>query len=178
MTRKKTFWAVALFGAALMLTTATAFAQQGQGQQGQQGQWQRGGQQVDRAQRGMMGDMLYLERSWTAVSFQLDCTDEQIAKLQPIYKQALQTRVAAIQAAMQARNMEGYQQAIANCKETLELALMEVLNDDQWTELQELMAQGGGMGRGPGAPGGPGGPGGPRPGGPRPGGPGGQQPGG
>lgn len=100
----------------------------------------RGGRQGARGgQRGMMGDMYYLERAWTAVSFQLDATPEQIAALTPIFREALTTRNELIQAAIEAQDFAGVQTAISDCKATLQAALQEQLTEAQWTKLDELM---------------------------------------
>ncbi len=142
MTRKALFAGlVAVAVLALAAATVTSvFAQQGQGGRGNRG-----------GRGGMMGDMMYLERSWTAVSFQLDCTDEQIGQLRPTYETALSTRAEAIQAAADARDREGFRTAMTECRATLEAALQEVLTDEQWIELQDLMtARMGGMRRGAG----------------------------
>ncbi len=53
---------------------------------------------------GTRGDMMYLERTWTAVSFQLDCTSEQLAQLRPTYRRALRARDSSVKQAMQAQD--------------------------------------------------------------------------
>jgi len=132
---------VMAFIAAVMVPS---FAQPGQGQGQGRGGPGGGGQGA-----GMMGAMIYLERSWTAVSFQLDCTGEQIEQLHPTYLQALQTRQEAVKAATEKQDREALMQAMTDCKATLETALQTVLNDEQWANLQTLMeAPMGGMGRG------------------------------
>ncbi len=105
----------------------------------------------------MMGDMMYLERSWTAVSFKLDCTPEQTAALKPTYRNALNDRDAKMKVAMEAQNWEGMGTAITECKTRIEAKLKEVLSDAQMTKLTESMVRRGrpgGGGRGPGGPGG------------------------
>lgn len=128
MKTSKLFTAVSILAAAALLIAVAipAFAQRGE----------RDGQ---RGQRGMMGDMMYLERSWTAVSFQLDCTDEQISQLHPVYKAALEARQEGVKNAADDRDMEAYAQAIEDCKTTLEAKLQEVLSEVQWQTLQEIM---------------------------------------
>lgn len=123
--------------AVLVVATLPAFAQRGQNRPG--------------GQRDLMGDMLYLERSWTAVSFQLECTEEQINQLKPTYASALETRSIALQEAMQNGDRQAYVQAITDCKSTLEAKLNEVLTDEQLAELEKILTpvrrQGGGQGR-------------------------------
>lgn len=119
---------VVVVSAAMLVTTVGAvLAQDGGGRQG------RGGQ------RGMMGDMYYLERAWTAVSFQLDATPEQVAALTPIFREALLTRNELIQAAIEARDFQSVRTAITDCRTTLETALQEQLTDEQWAKLNELL---------------------------------------
>lgn len=98
-----------------------------------------GGGGGGRGQRGAMGDMYYLERAWTAVSFQLETTPEQIASLTPIFRDALLERNELIEAAIEAQDFESVRTAISDCKTTLETALQEQLTDEQWTKLQELL---------------------------------------
>jgi hypothetical protein len=87
---------------------------------------------------GPMGGM-YLERTWTAVSFQLECTAEQKDALSPTYAAALKTRDAAVLKAHEEQDMEAVQAAMKACKTTLDAKLKEVLTADQLTALQKLM---------------------------------------
>jgi len=125
--------AIVALGAAFV---TDVFAQGG-GRQGRQG-------------RGMMGDMWYLERTWTAISFQIPLEPEQMALLQPVFAEALQARTDALTAAAQAEDREARMQAmgdaITQCKDTLSAALSEALTDEQWTQLDELMDAGMGFG--------------------------------
>jgi len=88
----------------------------------------------------MMGAMMYLERSWTAVTLQLDCTPEQIALLQPTFASELKTRNDAMKKAMEAQDMESMRTAVTTCQSALEAKLAEVLTDEQLTALDELMS--------------------------------------
>ena len=99
---------------------------------------QRDGQRGGGA-RGMMGSMMYLERSWTAVSFQLDCTTEQLAQLRPTYRNTLSARDAALKEAMASQDREGTMKAITEATTRLETKLKSVLSDAQWAKLDELM---------------------------------------
>ena len=89
--------------------------------------------------RGMMGTMLYLERSWTAVSFQLGCTAQQQAALRPTYLAALQARDAAVKKARDANNMQAIGPAFQKCKDTLDAKLKKTLSATQLKKLQTLM---------------------------------------
>jgi hypothetical protein len=96
------------------------------------------------AQRRGMGNMIYLERAWTAVSFQLNCTDDEIAALKPTFASALDARNTAIQAARQAGGdrqtmMAAIQKAGDDCKATLDAKLNTVLTADQQAALQKLL---------------------------------------
>jgi len=99
---------------------------------------------------GMVFDLTYLERSWTAVCFQLQCSTEQLNALLAPFDEALQTRDAAVQAAIGAQDMEAVTTALSACREAVDAALQEHLTDEQWTKCQELMAYqplGAGLGR-------------------------------
>jgi len=89
---------------------------------------------------GMMSDLMYLERSWTAVCFQLQCSSEQLNALLAPFDEALRTRDAAVQAAIEAQDMEAVTTALSACREVVDAALQEHLTDEQWTKYQELMA--------------------------------------
>lgn len=141
MTRRRIFVGMIVVAALALAvgTVGSVFAQGG-----------RGGRAGRAGARGMMGAMMYLERSWTAVSFQLDCTSEQLEQLRPTYRTALQTRDSNLQASIEAQDRDGMVEAVTQCRETLEAKLQEVLSDAQWTKLQELMeARMGGAGMGP-----------------------------
>jgi len=131
MSHKATYAGLMAFGMVLLaaVVLTTAFAQQPQ------------------PGRTGMRDMMYLERAWTAVSFQLECTAEQIEQLQPIFATALQTRNDAMQAAREAQDRDALNQAVADCKTTLTDALTAALTEEQMTKLDELMNQAMGMPR-------------------------------
>jgi len=89
--------------------------------------------------RGMMGTMMYLERTWTAVSFQLDCTGTQLEQLRPTYRNTLSARDAALKQAAEAQDWEAMGKAMEDSKTRLEAKLKAVLSSAQWTKLQQLM---------------------------------------
>ncbi len=109
-----------------------------------------GGGRRGRQGRGMMGDMWYLERAWTAISFQIQLEPEQMALLQPAFAEALQARTDALNAAAQTEDRETRMQlmvsAITQCRETLSTKLSEVLTDEQLTQLDKLMSANMGFG--------------------------------
>jgi hypothetical protein len=103
---------------------------------------QGGGQRDGRrggGQDGMMGSMMYLERSWTAVSFQLDCTGEQLTQLRPTYRNTLNARDAALKQAREKQDREAMAKAMTEAKTRLDTKLKSVLSDAQWTKLGQLM---------------------------------------
>jgi len=87
---------------------------------------------------GDMQGMDYLEKAWTAVSFQLECATEQVETLKPTFAAELMTRDQAVAQAMKDRDMEAMQKAQNACKTRLNARLKEVLSDDQWQKLQKL----------------------------------------
>ena len=122
----------------LAMTVSLAFGQKGSGKRGA---GQRG--------PGAMGGMMYLERTWTAVSFQLSCTSQQLEKLRPTYRTALKTRNAALKKAMEARDWKAVGTAMQKCKSTLDAKLKAVLSSQQWQKLQaQMKPRMGGMRRG------------------------------
>ncbi len=152
MDRKPAGSAFAVIGvvALALALVAVAAAQGGPGGQGGPPGGGRGG--------NMMGAMMYLERSWTTVTLQLDCTPEQIALLQPTFASELKTRNDAMKKAMEAQDWESLRTAVTTCQSALEAKLAEVLTEEQLTALDELMSvqmMGGRGGRG-GPGGGPG----------------------
>lgn len=126
MTRRTSRTLMLVMVTLALLATVSATVAQEQGQQGRQGQ------------RAGMGDATYLERSWTAVCFQLECTQEQILALMPIYAEQLQIRTEAIAAAREAEDFEAIGKAYTDCKANLEAELGNVLSDEQWTAFQAL----------------------------------------
>ncbi len=97
--------------------------------------------------REMMGSVMYLERSWTAVSFQLDCTGAQLEQLRPTYRNTLSARDAALKQAMANGDREAAAKAMVASKTRLETKLKSVLSDAQWNKLQQLMKPPMGPGR-------------------------------
>ncbi len=85
------------------------------------------------------GSFMYLERSWTAVSFQLNCTAQQLGALKPTYANTLAAREAAVKQAMAAKSWQAAEKASLDCKTRLETKLKQVLTSQQWTKLQQLM---------------------------------------
>ncbi len=89
--------------------------------------------------RGQMQARMYLEVTWTAVCFQLQCTMEQIMALQPTYAAALDARDKDVAAARAAQDRPGIQKAMETCKATLDAKLKEVLTAQQLAALDKMM---------------------------------------
>jgi len=87
----------------------------------------------------MAASFMYLERSWTAVSFQLNCTAQQLASLKPTYANALTARDAAVKQAITAKNWQAGGKASLDCMTRLQTKLKQVLSSQQWTKLDQLM---------------------------------------
>lgn len=133
MSRRTQTVGLAVVGAVVLVVILAATAgAQGPGGQGGPPGGGRGG--------NVMGAMMYLERAWTAVSFQLDCTHEQIELLHPTFAAELKTRNDAVKKAMQAQDWESMRTAITTCQSALEAKLAEVLTEAQMTTLDELMS--------------------------------------
>jgi len=87
----------------------------------------------------MAASFMYLERSWTAVSFQLNCTAQQLASLKPTYANALTARDAAVKQAITAKNWQAAGKASVDCMTRLQTKLKQVLSSQQWTKLDQLL---------------------------------------
>ena len=133
--------------AVIAALAATALAHGGRTGRPREGQT-RGPAGAEGSQRGMMTDMSYLERSWTALCFQIETNDEQFSKLWELYREVLTARNTATEAAIAANDMQAYRQANVNAKSTLDTKLPEILNDEQRAELERLLQPAVGMGRG------------------------------
>ncbi len=89
---------------------------------------------------GGAGAIMYLERAWTAVSFQLGATPEQIEALAPTFASELKTRNEGLKRAMEAQDWQAAMLAVTTCQTALQDKLGEVLTPEQWTTLEELMS--------------------------------------
>jgi hypothetical protein len=93
---------------------------------------------------GGMGNGMYLERTWTAVCFQLGLTNDQIMGLAPTFAAALDVRTKATEAARaladQTERRAAMTKAGDDCKATLDAKLATTLNADQLATLQKMMA--------------------------------------
>ena len=92
----------------------------------------------DERGRGTGQMPMYLERTWTAITFQLGCQPAQITALQPVYAAELAKRDAAIAAALAQQDMPAAQKALEDCKTALDARLNEILSPEQLTALQQL----------------------------------------
>ena len=111
------------------------------------------GGQGDQRRRGMQS-MMYLERSWAAVNFDLKATKEQLAKLKPAYQAAWDARKAAMAKAREAQDWQAMGAAAAASQKQIEAKLKEVLTKEQMAQWQQSQQRRGGRPRGGGQGGG------------------------
>jgi hypothetical protein len=88
------------------------------------------------------GLMTYLERSWVAVAFELDVTDEQLTGLRAFYKAAWDTRQQALDqpAGDAAGRALALWEALDQVRSDIDAALTDVLTEEQlaqWEEIKE-----------------------------------------
>ncbi|MCX7599385.1 MAG: hypothetical protein N2512_11070 [Armatimonadetes bacterium] len=98
------------------------------------------------------GMWMHLERSWAAVCFGIQATQEQIQQLWEVYQNAWNTRAQAMAALLQAQDrraaMEEFQQAMEQLRMDLDNKLQAILTPEQFQRLQQLIQPPQGMGRG------------------------------
>lgn len=143
---KLAFWTSLFMALALIaLATGVVYAQAPGGGGGGGGQ------------RGGMQNLMYMDRAWTAVSFGVEATTDQLDKLRPTFQTAFQSRLDLIKGVMEAQDRQAaMQDAITKAqqmKDEIDAKLKEVLTPDQMTKLQPMLSfgQGGGRGGGGGA---------------------------
>lgn len=120
---------------AISALTTSAIAQQTLPQDGEDG----GPQAEQTNELGMMLEMLYPERTWTTLCFQIPLEPEQFQQLGQLYAQVLQQRNTAAHEAIEIRDLEAYQKAGAEARATLEKALPTVLSDEQCQQLDTIV---------------------------------------
>ena len=98
---------------------------------------------------GGIGAAQYLDRSWTAVSFAIELTPEQVTNLRPTFGAAWKTRVEVMQKVMAAAQGPDRQAAMQEAlpifqqiKTDIDAKLKEVLTADQAAVVTPLLAQG------------------------------------
>ncbi len=136
---------VVVAAALLIVGVAAIIAQPGPG----------GGRRGGRGFAGAMGLMMYLERAWGAVNFELDGTDEQITELKPIFQSAYDARKEAIEKARADQDRQVLVTALQQVQTDIDAALKDVLTEEQLAEWEEVKATGqAALGMGFGRPGG------------------------
>ncbi|MCE5237339.1 hypothetical protein LLH23_02480 [bacterium] len=83
--------------------------------------------------RGMMGSMMYVEQSWTALCFEVNLSAAQIAKLKPSYAWAYKTRNTALKTAREKRDFQSAAKTLDYVKSTLDARIPNVLTAAQKT---------------------------------------------
>lgn len=89
--------------------------------------------------RGGMMNMMYLEQSWAALTFEIGISADQISKLRPTYQAAWKSRAAAMKTAMQKRDFQSASSAATKIKASLDGKIKAVLSKSQmaaWTKWQ------------------------------------------
>ena len=85
----------------------------------------------------------WVERSWTAVSFEVGATDDVLVALRPTYQDAYAARDAALTQAMDAGNAEILTDALKKIKADVRAELKRLLTDEQYAAHgNSLRAQG------------------------------------
>jgi hypothetical protein len=137
---------------------ALAVALQAQPAPGGQGGGWRAGNRGAMAGRAMQ--LLYIERAFALVCFELGMTDEQLLKARPLFQAAWESRKAAL-AGLQGGDPAGMalklSEANDRLRQDIEDGLTDVLTEEQRARFDELMSRpppglpfGGGGWRGPG----------------------------
>jgi len=93
---------------------------------------------------GMMRDMMFVERSWAALCFEINISNEQISKLKPTFVWAYQTRNNALKAAWEKHDFQAAAQTMAQVRKTLEERIPTVLTAAQkkaWQKWQKEQEQ-------------------------------------
>jgi hypothetical protein len=109
-----------------------------------------GGRRGARGFGGAMGLMMYLERAWAAVHFELEATDEQIAELKPIFQSAYDSRKAAIEKAQADQDRQALMTALQQVQTDIDAALQDTLTEEQlaeWEQVKQAALAGLGLGR-------------------------------
>ncbi|MGQ9730130.1 MAG: hypothetical protein ACUVX8_02565 [Candidatus Zipacnadales bacterium] len=127
-----------LAGVGLLVTGAVAImAQPGPGGGGR-------GAVGNRPRFGLQ--LMYLDRVWSAVSFELGATDEQLLALRPTFQAAADTRRQALQEARAGNADMGalalsMGQVAQQIRADIDAALAETLTEEQLEKWEELKAQ-------------------------------------
>jgi Spy/CpxP family protein refolding chaperone len=97
--------------------------------------------------RGAMRSMQHLERSWTALAFELNATADQLTKLRPIYQKVYDERKAALEKARAAQDFQAMGPALEKAQADIDAALKDALTPEQLAKWQQLQQAGQGMRR-------------------------------
>lgn len=91
---------------------------------------------------GAMGLMMYLERAWGAVHFELEATDEQTTELKPIFQSAYDARKEAVEQARADQDRQVLVTALQQVQTDIDAALADVLTEEQLAEWEEVKQTG------------------------------------
>jgi hypothetical protein len=85
-----------------------------------------------------MRSMMYLERSWCAVAFELSATNAQLAALRPTYQSVWNARKTAWEKVRSQKSPQAAAAALQNSRATIDAKLKAVLTPAQWAQWQKL----------------------------------------
>lgn len=141
MTKRRVLWA-SLVGLLLLgLVAAAVMAQPPGAPPGAPGGGGRG------QGLGMAMAMMYLERAWATVNFELEATTEQIEELRPVFQAKWDARKAARAIAQQTNDFQTLQATMQQIEQETEAKLKEVLTPDQYQKWEQIKSQPMGLGR-------------------------------
>lgn len=136
--------------AAWLVTIAAAIAQPNAGGAGRRGRGFLGGaNQAAQNRPGRFMQLMYLERAWLAVSFELGATEDQLLKLRPIFLAAWETRngtLSALQGGDRAGLALRLSEITDQLRKDIDNGLAQVLTEEQLAKWEELKANPVGLG--------------------------------
>lgn len=86
---------------------------------------------------GGFGAIMYVERTWSALAFEIKISNQQLEKLRPSFQAAWDKRQAAFKKAMQDQNWQALGSAMEKVQAELEAKIKQVLTKEQWAKLQK-----------------------------------------
>jgi Spy/CpxP family protein refolding chaperone len=102
------------------------------------------------APRGTLRDVMYIERSWAALTFEVKVSDDQLQKLRSA---AYAAAWAKREKALQSGDVTALGKTTASIKTDVDAKIKQVLTAAQWQQFQQWQTRRGRLGRGGGGPG-------------------------
>jgi Spy/CpxP family protein refolding chaperone len=100
-----------------------------------------GGRPGGRAALGAPQAMMFLERTWAAVAFEIKASQEQLVQLYPAYQEAWEARKKAQQEAREKQDRTLLRNALQQIQTDLQAKLKEVLTPEQSDQLQQWLQE-------------------------------------